>query len=197
MQDAPRTRELFEVCAGEIYAFREAPFTLASGMRSHHYFNCKKITLVPERLRLLALVLRDELIPSLNFPGGLPRAAGGLTLGSDPIAYALSLAYQEIGVDCYPVVVRKEAKQHGTGRRIEGEWPEGAVQEVLLIDDVITTGGSSLKAVHALREAGLKVTQGVCIVDREEGGRENLAAEGVELFAVFQKRDFARPGDGA
>ena len=167
--------------------YREEPFTLASGKMSHHYFNCKKITLHPARLSLLATAIRDELLPAHGLV--LPKAAGGLTLGADPIAYAFSLACHEKGHLCMPVVVRKEAKGHGTGRQIEGDLTD--IDEVLVFDDVITTAGSTLKAVAALREAGKQVTTAVCIVDREEGGREALSAEGVQLIALFKKSDFS------
>lgn len=145
----------------------------------------------PEYLARLAAALRDELIPAIAaFANGPPAGAGGLTLGSDPIAFALSLAYRESGSTVYPIVVRKEQKQHGTGRRIEGELDAFAGGEVLLIDDVVTTGGASLKAVEALRSAGLKLEHGICIVDREEGGRENLAQHGVNLHSLYTKSDF-------
>ncbi len=167
--------------------YREEPFTLASGKMSHHYFNCKKITLHPARLSLLAEAIRDELLPGRGI--SLPRAAGGLTLGADPIAYAFSLACLAKGHLCMPVVVRKEAKGHGTGQQIEGHLSD--IDEVLVLDDVITTAGSTLKAVRALREAGKKVTTACCIVDREEGGSEALSAENVQLISLFKKSDFS------
>ena len=182
------SRKLLELSRGEIYNYREEPFTLASGARSHHYFNCRKITLYPERLALLARAIRDEVLPGEGLED-IP-AAGGLTLGADPIAVALALSYQEQGRTLFPLIVRKEAKGHGLGRKIEGEW-EGA-ERVLALDDVITTGGSTLKAVFALREAGLEVSSAVCVVDREEGGAEALRNEGVELYSVFKKSDFLK-----
>lgn len=139
----------------------------------------------PGRLSLMARALRDELIP---LSGEAPEAIGGLTMGADPIAYALSLAYHDAGRTCFPLIVRKEAKQHGTGQRIEGEAAK--VKSVLLIDDVVTTAGSALKALEAFRQAGLFVQRAICIVDREEGGREALRIAGVELFSLFKKSDF-------
>lgn len=183
------TQKLFKEAADEIYAYRETPFTLASGKMSHHYFNCKKITLHPERLSLLARAIRDELIPTLDREKGQDfEAVGGLTLGADPIAYALSLAYQQNQKVVFPLIVRKQTKDHGTGKKIEGEVDR--VRKVLLLDDVITTAGSSLKAVEAFREAGLIVTDAVCIVDREEGGKENLEKASVRLHSLFRKTDF-------
>lgn len=179
---------LFEDSRNRIYQYRAEPFTLSSGRESNHYFNARKITMVPELLQRLSVVFRDELLPRIGYPDG-PPAAGGLTLGSDPIAFGLSLAYQEKGKTVYPIVVRKEPKGHGQGRQIEGESEQ--VREVLLVDDVVTTAGASLKAVAALRAAGLIVRTAVCVVDRQEGGAEAMRAEGIELHGLFRKSDFA------
>ena len=180
-------RGLFDDSRQRIYQFRSEPFLLSSGKESNHYFNCRKITMVPDLLQRLSVALRDELLPRIGYPDG-PPAAGGLTLGSDPIAFGLSLAYQAVGKTVYPIVVRKAAKEHGTGRQIEGEAEQ--VREVLLVDDVVTTAGASLKAVAALRAAGLIVRTAVCVVDRQEGGAEALRAEGIELHGLFLKSDF-------
>lgn len=131
-------------------------------------------------------MLRDEVIPAA---GGAPAAVGGLTLGADPIGISLSLAYNEQGRTVYPLIVRKEVKVHGTGQRIEGAWQD--VSEVLVLDDVITTAGSTLSAVTAFREAGLIVKDAVCIVNREEGGEEALREAGIRLHSVFKKSDFS------
>ncbi len=187
----PLTERLFEESRSDIYQYREEPFLLASGKRSHHYFNCKKITLIPSRLHLLARAIVEELIP-LNM-NERPQAVGGLTMGADPLAYAVSLAYHEAGEGVYPLIVRKEAKGHGTGRQIEGELDR--VKEVVMLDDVVTTAGSMLKAVAAFRDAGLTVRRAIAIVDRQEGGREALQSEGIELFALFQKSDFSTVKD--
>ncbi|MDH5657243.1 MAG: orotate phosphoribosyltransferase [Spirochaetia bacterium] len=180
------TLKLFQFAKDEIYKFSSEPFTLASGQQSQHYFNCKKITLLPERLSLLAEALKNELIPV--FSKTVPQAVGGLTLGADPISYALSLAYLKDGNTVFPLVVRKEAKGHGTLRQIEGEAEQ--VDEVIVLDDVITTAGSTIKAVHAFRSAGIRVKNAVCIVDREEGGKEALEKEEISLYSLFVKSDF-------
>ncbi|MCB1309946.1 MAG: orotate phosphoribosyltransferase [Leptospiraceae bacterium] len=170
-----------------MYRYDPAGFTLTSGKFSHHYFNCKQITMVPAQLRRLALAIRDEIFPTLPAE---PVALGGLTLGADPIALAVSLAYAEQERTIYPIIVRKAAKQHGTGKQIEYEGPDHPDGATILIDDVVTTGGSSIVALHALRSAGFQVNHALCIVDREEGGREALAAENVELISLFLKSDF-------
>ena len=183
---------LFSLIQAHAYAYRQEPFTLASGRRSHHYFNCKKITLHPARLSLLC----DEIYRRFFSEGklALPEAVGGLTLGADPISYGLVLALHARNHLCYPLIVRKEAKGHGTGKQIEGEVEAISGAEVLALDDVITTGGSTLKAVIALREAGFVVRQALCIIDREEGGVQNLKSEGVELLSLFRKSDFIKDG---
>ncbi len=168
-----------------VYRYSETPFRLASGLESHHYFNCKEITLHPERLHTLANCMIEELIPKL---AGNFDSLGGLTLGADPITYAVSLAYQRQGRLAYPLIVRKEAKGHGTGQQIEGYWKVS--KKCLVIDDVITTGGSTIKAVNALRAAGIEVTNGICILDREEGGKEALEKIGVHIESLFKKADF-------
>jgi orotate phosphoribosyltransferase len=181
------THKLFTMAKDKIYKYRAEPFLLASGAKSNHYFNCKEITLDPALLSLLAKAMRDELIPSIKGSES-PESIGGLTMGADPICYALSLSFLEQGKTVLPLIVRKEAKDHGTGKKIEGKFD--SVKSCLVIDDVITTGGSTLKAVQALRDAGLTVTSGICILDREEGGRENLAKEGVTMFSLWKKSEF-------
>lgn len=178
---------LFQWMNQYVYRYAETPFTLASGLESHHYFNCKEITLHPERLSVLAEFIVSELV--LKIPTGF-EAVGGLTLGADPMAYAIALEFQRQGKLVYPLVVRKEPKGHGTGQQIEGNWK--AVKQCLVLDDVITTGGSTLKAVKVLREAGIQVNSGVCILDREEGGWENLQREGVEMYPIFKKAEFSK-----
>ncbi|MCE9499970.1 MAG: orotate phosphoribosyltransferase [Leptospira sp.] len=168
------------------YRYSEEEFTLASGKKSHHYFNCKEITLIPQRLQLLAEYLANEHIPDV-YKGRLD-AIGGLTLGSDPICYSVSLEFLKKGQTVYPLVVRKEAKGHGTKKEIEGYLEN--VRNCLVVDDVITTGGSTIKAVEALRRAGIEVNSGICILDREEGGAEALLEIGVTMHPIFRKKEF-------
>ncbi|MDF3820648.1 orotate phosphoribosyltransferase [Leptospira sp. 96542] len=177
--------QLLHWMKSEVYRFSETPFLLASGIQSQHYFNCKKITLHPERLSVLADCFVEEII-SPEF--GDFQAVGGLTLGADPISYAIALSFQKKGKCIYPLVIRKETKGHGTGQQIEGFWQN--VKRCLILDDVITTGGSTLKAVNVLRDVGIEVDLGLCILDREEGGRQNLENSGIKMHSIFKKSDF-------
>ncbi|MCC6276154.1 MAG: orotate phosphoribosyltransferase [Leptospiraceae bacterium] len=178
--------KLFKLLKDHAYRYSAEEFTLASGKKSNHYFNCKEITLYPDRLALLALYLVHGHIPS--FLSSPPESVGGLTLGADPISYSVALEYAKSGKVVYPLVIRKETKDHGTKKEIEGA--AHLVKSCLVIDDVITTGGSTIKAVEALRRAGLGVDKGICILDREEGGNEALTAIGITMFPIFKKSDF-------
>lgn len=188
---SPITKSLFNKVHTFIYIYSEKPFQLSSGKMSHHYFNCKKITLNPEFLYLAVQSICEELIPQNNIP--IPEAVGGLTLGADPLAYGISLYYHQKNLKCYPCIVRKEVKQYGTQKQIEGELEH--IKEVIVLDDVVTTGGSTLKAVDAFRNAGKIVQYAICLIDREEGGKENLEKENVKLFSLWKKSDFISRSD--
>ncbi len=130
-------------------------------------------------------------IAEMKAAGWAPDSVGGLTLGADPISYAIAHASALSANDGAPLVraftVRKEAKQHGTGRRIEGPFCAG--DRVVVIEDVITTGGSALRAVEAIRAAEGVVLGVLALVDREEGGREALEAEGLAVRALAVATD--------
>src|SRR5919202_548720 len=152
---------------------RRGQFTLASGRVSTLYIDARLTTMSPEGLSLIGPVglgaLRDS--------GWRVDAVGGLTLGADPIAYAISYASAASAAPLRAFTVRKEAKAHGTGKLIEGPFQAG--DSVAVIEDVITTGGSALRAVEAVRAAGGTVAGVLALVDREEGGREALEAAGL------------------
>jgi orotate phosphoribosyltransferase len=177
--------QLFSFMKQFVYRYSEQEFTLASGNKSHHYFNCKEILLYPDRLSLLAEYIVKEHIPSLQLS---VESVGGLTMGADPISYSVSLEYFKQNKIVYPLVVRKEVKDHGTKKEIEGAISK--VNSCLVVDDVITTGGSTINAVNALRRANIKVDSGICILDREEGGYENLKAIGITMYPIFKKSEF-------
>jgi len=164
-------------------AYRRGSFTLASGRTSSHYVNCKPVTLSGRGAallapRLLALVEPDAV------------AVAGLTLGADPLVSTVALAAAQAGRDLDALIVRKEAKGHGTGAWLEGPLPP-AGSLVTVLEDVVTSGGSALKAVNQLREAGYRVQRVVTIVDREEGGAAAFAAAGIELCALLQLAEVA------
>lgn len=177
---------LFGLMKKYVYRYSAEEFTLASGKKSNHYFNCKEIVLHPERLILLAEYLANYHIPKIL--SATPESVGGLTLGADPISYSISLEYARQGKIVYPLVVRKEAKDHGTKKEIEGNINN--IKTCLVVDDVITTGGSTLKAVEALRRANITVNAGICILDREEGGYETLLQNRVTMHPIFKKSEF-------
>jgi orotate phosphoribosyltransferase len=156
-------------------------FTLASGRKSRYYFDSKRTTLLPEGAWLTArLVLR-----TLRERGVAAGAIGGLTLGADPIVCPVAALSHAEGFPLRAFIVRKEAKEHGTGRRIEGCPPAGT--RVVIVDDVVTTAGSTLAAIEAAEAAGLVVAAVVCLVDREEGGTEKLARW--PFFPLFRRSE--------
>ncbi|MDA8125641.1 MAG: orotate phosphoribosyltransferase [Deltaproteobacteria bacterium] len=165
------------------------PFTLASGRKSNYYFNCKPTTLDPEGMNLIGALVFDMLAKS-----GV-TAAGGLTLGADPIANALAVISFQKGKPIKSFTVRKDVKDHGTKSAIEGNVGPG--EKVAIIDDVITTGGSTITAVERAKEAGLVIDRVIALIDREEGGKENILAHvgrvdavltRTEIMARYQKR---------
>ena len=155
------------------------PFTLASGKTSPYYFNCKPTTLDPEGMNLIGEILFDMLKNTEI------TAAGGLTLGADPIANALSVISYQKGKPIKSFIVRKEAKDHGTKSAVEGNIVAG--EKVAIIDDVITTGASTITAIQQAQKAGLDVRKVVALIDREEGGRENILQYVSDVEAVFTK----------
>jgi orotate phosphoribosyltransferase len=144
----------------------DPPFTLASGKKSNFYFNCKPTTLDPEGMNLIGAIIFDMLKDTDI------TAAGGLTLGADPIANALAVISYQKGKPIKSFIVRKDVKDHGTKSAIEGNVTTG--EKIAIIDDVITTGGSTITAIEQARKAGLSVEMVITLIDREEGGRENI-----------------------
>jgi orotate phosphoribosyltransferase len=162
---------------------RRGEFVLASGQRSSYYIDCRLTTMSAEGQRLIGeLGWR-----AIKAAGWRPRAVGGLTMGADPVAYAVAAASfgSELVVDAFSV--RKEAKAHGTGRTIEGCFTEGS--DVVIVEDVITTGGSAQRAIAAVEAAGGRVLGVLAVVDREEGGRAALVREGREVLALVRAGD--------
>jgi len=144
-------------------------FTLVSGRKSNFYFDSKKTTLISEGAYLVAAQML-QMIRDLSIE---TDAIGGMTLGADPIVSAVAALSHLTDAPLDAFIVRKEAKEHGTGRQIEGKLEESS--RVIIVDDVVTTGGSTLKAIEAAEHAGHRVVAVFCLVDREEGGAELLS----------------------
>lgn len=178
---------LFNILYSRSFIYREdPPFRLASGATSSYYFDCKNTTLDPEGCSLVGKLIFYE-ITRLNIDlKGL--GIGGLTLGADPISLATSLEAYRNGSIIYPIIVRKEPKGHGTGKWLEGNVND--ISRVIVIDDVITTGGSTILAIKRMRESSLQIEKAMVIVDREEGGRENIEASGVDIVSLFNRSHF-------
>jgi orotate phosphoribosyltransferase len=163
-------------------SFRLGQFKLSSGGTSDYYIDCRTTTLDAKGARLTGQVFWDE----IRARGWKAEAIGGLTLGADPIVIAVSVVSGELN----GFLVRKAEKQHGTGQRIEGFRDKGA--RVVIVDDVCTTGGSTVQAIEAAREFGFEVVGVMCLVEREEAaGRPNVetAAAPAPFVAIFNAND--------
>jgi orotate phosphoribosyltransferase len=154
---------------------RTGDFTLASGAHSSWYIDCRLTTMSGAGLRLIGPRGWQAILDA----GWRPGAIGGLTMGADPIAYAVAAASVGTNLPLDAFSVRKEAKLHGTGRRIEGNFAAGA--KVVIIEDVITSGGSALAAINAVREEGGEVLGLLALVDRDAGGIARIEAAGVAV----------------
>jgi len=158
------------------------PFKLRSGKMSDVYIDAKAVTLTAQGMPLVGEAVWEK-IATLE-----AQAIGGLTLGADPIAYATALFAALTGRGKLDVfIVRKEAKAHGTGKGIEGPVAPG--KRVIVVDDVVTTGGATLTAIERVLEAGMEILKVVPLVDRQEGGREAIEALGLEYDPVFTKEE--------
>jgi orotate phosphoribosyltransferase len=173
---------------------RRGDFTLASGRHSSLYIDARLTTMSPEGLSLIGPLGRAA-VRAAAWGAGV-GAVGGLTMGADPIAYAISYASALAG-DRPPLrafTVRKEAKAHGTGKLVEGPFAAG--DRVVIVEDVITTGGSALRAVDAVRGAGGTVAGVLALVDREEGGREAIERAGLPVHALTRAHEIVGRMEG-
>lgn len=179
---APKRARLLELL--RVRAFAEREVTLSSGLKSNFYIDCKQVSLHAEGASLIGALF--HLIIEDVAPDAV--AVGGLTLGADPLATATSVLSYQAGRPRDAFIVRKEPKGHGTNQWVESAGlPSGA--KVVILEDVVTTGASTLRAVERSRQAGLTVLHAVGLVDRLEGGREAVTAE-VPLTTLFTRRDF-------
>ncbi len=164
-------------------ALKRGDFLLSSGKRSNYYLDGRAITLTPEGAFLTASIIL-ELLKDRKVDG-----LGGPTLGADPIVGAVSALSYIKNIPLKTFIVRKAAKDHGTGRQVEGpELAKGS--KVILVDDVATTGKALIEAKQALDKLGVVTQAAIVIVDRCAGARENLAKEGLKLESIFTIKDF-------
>ena len=166
-------------------AYRKGNFTLSSGRESNHYVNLKPVTLTGDALLYISWCILECIEPN-------SVAVAGLTLGADPLVSGVSIAATLDDRKVDALIVRKEPKGHGTAAWIEGRLPEKG-SRVTVLEDVVTTGGSSIKAVEKLRDAGYVVERVVSIVNRQEGREADdaFAAVNVELISLFSLEEFA------
>jgi orotate phosphoribosyltransferase len=157
-------------------------FTLASGKKSSYYLDCRKVTLDSQGANLIAHGMLELLGQRL------PDAVGGMAIGADPITAAIITVAGAQGRRLKGFIVRKEAKQHGSGKDVEG--PVNPGDTCVIVEDVVTTGGSSLAAIEKVEAFGMKVAGVLAIIDRLEGGAEAFAAKGYKLQTLLTIRDF-------
>jgi len=159
------------------HAYREGDFILSSGASSPYYINCKEVTLRAEGALMIGRLMLDRLPQHTD-------AIAGLTLGADPIVSAVSIVSAIYNQGIPGLIIRKQAKGHGTQAYIEGPKLDQS-SHVVVLEDVVTTGKSALQAVARLQDAGYKVNQIISLVDRNQGGRELYQAKGLEFQALF------------
>ena len=173
-------------------SFKLGHFKLSSGATSDYYVDCRTTTLHARGARLVGEVVLDEIAKR----GWKAEAIGGLTMGADPIAVSAALVSGERNAPMHAFLVRKAEKQHGTGQLIEGFRQSGA--RVVIVDDVCTTGASTIQAIEAARQAGFEIVGVLCLLEREDaGGRVNVEraaapAPFVALFTASQVREYSK-----
>ncbi len=173
---------LIELVIEKAFKYSEDPiFKLVSGRMSNYYFNCKAVTLHPEGMYLIGNIIFD-MIKGLEVKG-----IGGLTLGADPIAFGVAYTsyLKENPIEAF--VVRKTPKPHGTMQWIEGNVTKG--DKVVIVDDVITTGKSTIEAITRANETGLEIVKVAALIDRQEGGREAVETMGFKLDSIITREE--------
>ena len=182
--DERKKNELLQILLKK--SIKTGHFILASGKESDLYCDCRVTTLDARGANLIGelgwQLVRDVILP--RFPS--VSAIGGMTMGADPISLAIGMYSASAPSPLGIFTVRKEAKDHGRGKRIEGNFSAG--DSVIVVDDVITTGGSTIKAIDAIEAEGGKVLAAFVLVDREEGGREAIESRGVRVYSLFTRR---------
>jgi len=181
-------KRLINLILKQSFKYTQKPsFKLASGRMSNFYFNCKPTTLSSEGMLLIGNLLYELIRKEKAWN---VKAIGGLTLGADPIASAIAYTSALRGKPLDAFVIRKQAKKHGTMQWIEGNIKKG--DRVLIIEDVITTGGSAIEAIKKARECGLKVKGVVVLIDRQEGGKEAIEKMKAPVKVLLTKEEIFR-----
>ena len=172
--------KLIRLISEKAFKYSEEPvFKLVSGRMSNYYFNCKAVTLHPEGMYLIGNIIYG-MIQDLGIKG-----IGGLTLGADPIADAVAYTSYLKDNPVESFIVRKTAKSHGTMQWIEGNIKSG--DSIVIVDDVITTGQSTIEAINRTKEAGLHISKVIALVDRQEGGKQKIESLGYRVEAVVTR----------
>jgi len=175
-------QELIQIICEKSFKYsREPSFKLVSGKMSHFYVNCKPTTMSPRGMFLVGHLVFDA-IKDLK-----PDGIGGLTLGADPVAVATAFVSELKATPMNAFSIRKTQKDHGIVKWVEGDMNPG--QRVVIIDDVVTTGGSTIQAVERARSEGLEVVKVVILVDRQEGGLENIRKYVTDVTAIITRND--------
>ncbi|MGD9082184.1 MAG: orotate phosphoribosyltransferase [Desulfobacterales bacterium] len=175
-------QELIRIICEKSFKYSQTPsFKLVSGKKSHFYVNCKPTTMSPRGMFLVGHLMFDA-IKDLK-----PDGIGGLTFGADPVAIATAFVSELKTTPMSAFSIRKTQKDHGIVKWIEGDMDPG--QRVVIIDDVVTTGGSTIRAIERARSEGLEVVKAVILVDRQEGGLENIREHVPDVTAIITRDD--------
>lgn len=165
-------------------SYKEGDFTLTSGKKSEYYFDCKQTALHPEGSYLLGRLFVEILKEYATVDG-----VGGMTLGADPLVSSVTVVSHLEGRPLPGFIVRKKSKGHGTDQYLEGLANFEAGDQVVMLEDVVTTGGTLIKACQRVKDAGLEIAGVISVLDREEGGREALADAGYALKSIFTRSE--------
>jgi len=171
-------------------SYVEGEVTLTSGKKSDYYFDCKQTALHPEGGYLIGTLFLEMLKDSTA------RGVGGMTLGADPLVSAVSVLSHLAGRPLPGFIVRKQSKGHGTDQYLEGLKNFAPGDSVALLEDVVTTAGTLVTTVERVRAAGFNVVDVLCVLDREEGGRERLAEAGLTLRSIFTRKELLAAAKG-
>jgi orotate phosphoribosyltransferase len=169
-------------------SYKEGDFTLTSGKKSDYYFDCKQTALHPEGSYLVGRLF-VEMLKKYDVKG-----VGGMTLGADPLVSSVTVVSHVEGRPMPGFIIRKQSKGHGTNQYLEGLANFEQGDRVVLLEDVCTTGGTLITAAQRVRDAGLEIAGVLAVLDREEGGREKLKEAGLELDAIFTRKELLSAG---